>query len=499
MTLPAQRPPIPFFQRLIIAALAIGIVVAASRTVVLDGIAHGGGLRLIGRLHPLLVHFPIVLLLLLPALEWLGRKRFAFDEAAGFVLGLAIPCAVISGLAGLALARADGQDGALLITHLKGGAVVAIGTTVAWLFRGHSRVGYALILTFTLGTLAWAAHNGGSLTHGEDYLTEPLPSAIKQVLHIHEAPVPEIYAPETVFAVAVHPILEKHCFSCHGTEKQKGDYRMDTFAALLAGGKSSNPAISPGDIMHSEFLSRLALDPTEEKVMPPRKKPRPTPAEITLLRWWIKQGAAREMPITATAKAPPEVIALLASNVVNASPVGEAPYVPKVGDYSPLHGEIARLEHTLGIKLIPVSRHAGDGLILRVRGAEANFGDTELAQLTRVAPFIVEAELTGTKITDAGLAALKPFSHLERLHLDHTALTGATLGELNALPVLSYLNLCVTAATDEAIPKLGTVSSLQQLYLFDSKVTSAGLDRLRTSLPRCKFGPLEPAPTTLTR
>ena len=39
-----------------------------------DGQEHGGLLRLLGRSHPLLVHFPIVLLLLVPAFEWAGVR-----------------------------------------------------------------------------------------------------------------------------------------------------------------------------------------------------------------------------------------------------------------------------------------------------------------------------------------------------------------------------------------------------------------------------------------
>ena len=478
-------------RRIVIAGLAIGATLAAAWAVPLDGIAHGGGLRLLGRLHPLLVHFPIALLLLVPLLEWFGRTRPALREAAGLVLGLALLGAVTAVFAGLALARADGHEGALLANHFRGGVAVAIGTALAWLVREHLRAGYALILTATLGTLTWAAHNGGSLTHGEGYLTESLPPAVKQALHIPEAPAPETYAPGTVFAAAVRPALEKHCFSCHGPDKQKGDYRMDSFAALLAGGKSGRPAVVPGDAAHSEFLHRLLLDPDDEKVMPPRKKPRPTPAEIALLSWWVKQGAARDLTLTAVTRAPASVTALLTSAATSAVPAGEPPYVPRVGDYSALRDEIARLERSLGIRLIPLSQHPGDGLILRTRGAESRFGNAELAQLARVAPFIVEAELAGTRVTDTGLAALKTFSHLERLHLERTAVTGATSGELSALPKLGYLNLCLTAVTDDSLPALANVSGLRQLYLFGSKVTHAGVARLRASLPLCEFSPVE--------
>ena len=266
---------------------------------------------------------------------------------------------------------------------------------------------------------------------------------------------------------------------------------MDTFAALLAGGKSGKPAIVPGDAAHSEFLHRLLLEPDDEKVMPPRKKPRPTAAEIALLSWWVKQGASRDLALTAVTRAPASVTALLVSAAASTAPAGESAYVPRVGDYSALRDEITRLERSLGIKLLPLSQHPGDGLILRPRGAEGRFGDAELAQFTRVAPFIVEAELAGTRVTDAGLAALKPFSHLERLHLERTAVTGATAGELRVLPKLDYLNLCLTAVADDALPAFANLTGLHQLYLFGSKVTPAGLDRLRASLPHCEIGPLE--------
>lgn len=480
--------PVPFARRLVAAVLAIAIVIVAACVVPLDGIAHGGQLRLLGRLHPLLVHFPIVLLLLVPVLEGAGRFRPALRDAAGFALGLALPCAVIAVLAGMALARSEGHEGALVTNHLRGGGAVAVGIALAWLMRESFRIAYSITLVAALGALLWAAHNGGSLTHGADYLTEPLPVALKKILRIRETPVPETYAPDTVFAAAVRPTLEKHCFSCHGPEKQKGDYRMDFFASLLAGGKSGQVAIVPGDVLHGELLGRLRLDPSDDKVMPPRKKSRVPAAEIALLRWWIKEGAARDLPLTAATKAPAEVKTLLAAGTANAALAGEAPYVPRVGSYSGLRNEIARLEQSLGIRLVPVSRHEGDGLILRPGEAAARFGDAELAQLVRMAPFIVEAELAGTKITDAGLSGLKPFVHLTRLHLERTMLTGATLGDLQALPELTYLNLCATAVSDDALPKLATLGRLEQLYLFGSRVTPTGVVGLRAKLPRCQIG-----------
>ncbi|HTO05087.1 MAG TPA: c-type cytochrome domain-containing protein [Opitutus sp.] len=478
-----------FACRLAIALIAIGLTFAAAWLFPFDGVAHGGAPRLLGRLHPLLVHFPLGLLLLVPLLEIAGRWRPALREAAGFVLGLAMIGAVAAVFAGVALARGDGHEGALVTNHLWGGIAVAVGTAIAWLLREYSRFGYMLILLATVGTLGWAAHQGGSLTHGAFYLTEALPGHIKQLLRIAEAPVAESYEPGTVFSAAVLPMLEKHCIACHGAEKQKGDYRMDSFAALKAGGKSGKLAIIEGEVADSELVRRLLLDPTDDKAMPPPKKPRPTAAEIALLRWWIKQGAPRDLALTDVRDAPKDVTALLATGSVDAA--GVPVYVRKVGDYSQLQAEIAQIEDELGIDLVPVSRRAGDGLILRTRAVAASFGDAELARMTTVAPFVVEAELAGTKVTDAGLAALRPFTQLERLHLERTAIRGETLSELSTLGKLRYLNLCDTQVNDEALSAISKLPALQELYLFGSQVTARGVTQLRATLPECEVGPVE--------
>src|SRR5688500_4171414 len=107
--------------RAVVALVAIGLSIAAMWLFPLDGAAHGGSLRLLGRLHPLLVHFPLSLLLLVPVLEIAGRHRPALREAAGFVLALTMVGAVAAVLAGAALARADGHEGELVTDHLWGG------------------------------------------------------------------------------------------------------------------------------------------------------------------------------------------------------------------------------------------------------------------------------------------------------------------------------------------------------------------------------------------
>ncbi|MFN0066379.1 MAG: WD40 repeat domain-containing protein [Limisphaerales bacterium] len=85
------------------------------------------------------------------------------------------------------------------------------------------------------------------------------------------------------------PILDQHCVACHGPDKVKGGYRLDTFAALLTPGKSGAAPVAAGDPAHSDLHARLVhADPGER--MPYDAPPLAAP-EIAAIRRWIAEGA----------------------------------------------------------------------------------------------------------------------------------------------------------------------------------------------------------------
>lgn len=87
----------------------------------------------------------------------------------------------------------------------------------------------------------------------------------------------------------IRPILEQSCVGCHGTVKQKGDFRLDTKDLFLRGGQSGKVVV-PGKSAESELIRLVArLDP--DAAMPPRKEDALTPAQVGLLRAWIDAGA----------------------------------------------------------------------------------------------------------------------------------------------------------------------------------------------------------------
>ncbi len=91
----------------------------------------------------------------------------------------------------------------------------------------------------------------------------------------------------------VRPILSSHCFKCHGPDEatRKGKLRLDIRADALAGGKSGDPGIVPGQPGKSTIITRV-LSKDEDELMPPAKVKHPlTDEHKDVLRRWVLAGA----------------------------------------------------------------------------------------------------------------------------------------------------------------------------------------------------------------
>ena len=95
--------------------------------------------------------------------------------------------------------------------------------------------------------------------------------------------------PPVDFVRDIQPILQTHCYECHGPKKARNGLRLDVRAAALKGGDSGS-SIVPGNSEQSLLVRRiLGLD--GEDRMPKDEDPL-TAAQIALIRAWIDQGAA---------------------------------------------------------------------------------------------------------------------------------------------------------------------------------------------------------------
>jgi len=96
------------------------------------------------------------------------------------------------------------------------------------------------------------------------------------------------------FTKDILPILQRHCFECHGPGVQEGGLRFDDRDEFLSGGYSG-PAIISNKPRESELLRRVSLDRLHDDAMPP-VGPGLSDREEIILRQWIQQGG--ELPDT---------------------------------------------------------------------------------------------------------------------------------------------------------------------------------------------------------
>jgi uncharacterized membrane protein/mono/diheme cytochrome c family protein len=262
--------------------------------------SQGDILKFLGRLHPMVLHFPIGLLTIALLLEMIAlfKKDPGFRQAISVVLILGMVSAILTALFGWLLSRGGGYDADLVWWHRLQGISVAVLSVLVVLcrrfyHRGKNvllRVGYRLLLMVCVGILLLAGHNGASMTHGSNYLYEYMPDWLAAIAAPADAP-EEPALVEGEFAATIWPILKAKCVQCHGPEKQKRNLRLDRKKSALRSIEPGQGPIVPGNAMASKVVKHICLPKDHEGVMPPAGKGELSPAEIMAIIDWINRGA----------------------------------------------------------------------------------------------------------------------------------------------------------------------------------------------------------------
>jgi Leucine-rich repeat (LRR) protein len=109
-----------------------------------------------------------------------------------------------------------------------------------------------------------------------------------------------------------------------------------------------------------------------------------------------------------------------------------------------------------------------------------DLGVAKLAKLTKLR----RLDISGARITAAGLKSLKALPQLERLSLwNCKALDDSAAAELAGFPKLANLDLSYTSAGDGTMKTLSALPNLKLLYLTDTKVSPAAVDAFRKQRP----------------
>jgi uncharacterized membrane protein len=466
--------------------------------------------RTVGRLHPLVVHFPIALALVAVAFEWwrVVSRRSGMSPLTLPLLVIAAATAVVSTATGWINASFEyGGDGSETLDLHRW---IGTGTTVAlvalswwgWTLSVELTKGGAAALA-SLGSFRWAAlvgaaaigftgHLGGDLVHGKGYLTDYLfaPASddkpVEQPKESETTGVVSLTDDEKFFLSDVRPIFESHCFECHGPRKQKGGLRMDT-KAWLFNGEEADWTVAPGKAAESLMVHRVELDRADPDAMPPEGDGL-SADEIAKIRKWIDAGApypAAEAAVQAgdasasasasasaggvgapgiSSAATNAAIAATGAAAITGSSSVEIPASVRSKADAAAQALIAR-----GVLVQPL---AADSALLDVNATRADppLGDGDAAPLADLAPVVANLNLAKSAITDAGLARIGAMQNLERLRLDGTSAGDAGLAALGALPRLESINLVGSKVTVASAAWIASQGALRRVYVWQTAV-----------------------------
>lgn len=246
---------------------------------------------IIGRLHPLAIHFPIGLIAAAAYFLYLSwRKKqdlMSANNDSAEALGLRVCldiaaigalAAVVSGWVHAGPVGGDSEDASHVDWH-RWTAIIATCFLLlcCWAVRRGSSSRWKLA-AFAVATILifGAGHLGGEITHGEFKFSDDEPIEVRDI--------PEDEAPD--FARDIEPIFKRDCYECHGAKKQRGDLRLDTM------NDKEREETAPGQPEKSELFELINLPADDEDLMP-QDKGKLSPAEIEVIRRWIQAGAKR--------------------------------------------------------------------------------------------------------------------------------------------------------------------------------------------------------------
>ena len=433
--------------------------------------------EIIGRLHPLLVHLPIGILLLAGIFQLLALKpKYAsLHTAMSIALFWGMIAAIASAISGYLLSQTGDYDEELVNTHKWFGIATAFVSVIAYLFnRWENEFAKWAILLMVAGIII-TGHFGGSITHGSDYLIkgfskkDSTEKEIKPIADVQEA---------IVYADIVQPIFESRCLTCHNKRKKKGGLRLDEPSFILKGGKDGE-VIKPGNADESDMIKRLLLPRNDEDHMPPKERPQLKENEIALIHWWIVTGASfdkKTKELEQPEKIKPVLLAL--QKEVPKKVIPDVPLEPVAAADEKI---IQQLKQS-GAVVIPVSR-SSNYLSVNFVIVES-VTEKEISLLASLKKQLVWLKLSNKKITDEMMVKISVLSNLTRLQLDSTMITDKGLASLQPLTNLQYLNLVGTKVTAQGIIQLRNLPQLQAIYLYKTNIAASDWIMLKNNFPK---------------
>ena len=423
-------------------------------------------LQVAGRMHPMILHFPIVFILVYVIWVSFFQKNISPPDVAlnigEWLLLASAFLSSVTALLGLFLSREEGYDPEALLWHKWSGVFVSLFMLGWYAFRKDINKTKVGILTATLASFAaiiFTGHQGAGITHGQNFLFAPiLPEKKQQQVLLDDA---------EVFANMVKPILQAKCMSCHNRKKAKGELVMETKDLLLKGGKDGKLWDST-DATFGLMMKRIHLPLEARKHMPPQGKQQLTDDEIAILSNWIKTGAHFETKVAdLPANSELKKIAATLFNTIETDEYDFAAADEK---------KIQSLNNNYRV-VYPLAKNSP--ALAAEFFSSLNFDSKNLKDLLPVKQQLVSLDLGKMPVKDQDLDIIGQFTQLRELNLSFTDITGTTLDKLSGLKELKHLSLSGAKISGDAVKKLSALKQLTKVFVWNTGLKEDGIKQLR--------------------
>ena len=432
-------------------------------------------LQAVGRMHPLLLHLPIGLLVI-SFILWIGRKNIepaSFQKIFILVLQVTAFTAALTALMGFFLSREGGYDENILLKHKTLGITTAIlSYTLLLIYRSYpeKKFVFGTTIVLSLAAMILGSHFGSNLTHGEGFVWQPLRNENTDEEKITDS--------SSLFTAAIRPILRSKCFSCHNEKKAKGGLIMTTEEKILEGGK--NGAIwKSGDALNSHIIEKINLPEDEKKHMPPKGKPQLSQEQIDLLFAWIQSGA--DMKKTMKDYANDDTVKVLAAKFIH------LPKEETEKTYSFAAAPTATIQKLSGpfCSVFPISQKSpalqADFFV------KEKFDRKKLEDLLKVKEQLVVLNLGNMPVNDADMKTVNQFTNLEKLNLNNSLITNNALVDIKKLKSLRSLSLAGTQIDKNAGQSFSQFDSLKEAFIWNTKISTTEADELQKQNKKIRF------------
>jgi uncharacterized membrane protein len=429
-----------------------------------------------GRLHPLILHFPIVVLIMAMVLEFFRfRDRFRteklYHDFTTYLWLTGALFAAVTAIMGLFLAKEPGYGGATLQWHKWLGVSVVFVATIIYWCRSAGWYNEKIARSGAVATilcLVIAGHYGSDITHGDNFILAPVWHPEKKLVPVEKA---------LVFRDVVQPIFENKCVSCHNPDKVKGGLMLINEKSVLKGGKDGKLFVA-GQPQLSLLLQRIDLPEEEKKHMPPASKPQLTADEMKLLYLWIKGNAEFNKKVTDLPAN--DSLRVLASTYLKPAEETEEHY-----DFAAADDKLIK---KLGNNYRVIYQFASESPALGVNIYNKKLYNSKvLTDLSGIKTQVVSLDLNKMPVKDADLKIIAQFENLRSLNLNFTDVTGSGLKDLVTLKYLTSISLAGTKLDPNAIKQVSRLKNLKKIALWDTGLPDAEIADLQKANKHLEF------------